>query len=412
MNTIGSLLLLIVPLILLEGFFSGSEIALVAANHKKLRREAERGSRQARIALNLLRRPERFLATTLCGTNLMVVTNVILTSSVFYQLWGGKGELFTVLLLSPLILIFGEIIPKSIFQTHATSLTLWVAYPIWFMSYIFYPVIAITRWISRPLQRRGDKKIPSVTPEELKLILKSSQRESDLKTGEITMINRIFDFTKTRVKEGMVPLIEVKGLDEENTVGDAINLIASQGHSRIPVYRERVDNIIGVVNSFDLFTTPRTEEKLGKLIRSCFYVPESKPIDELLLEFQRSGNHIAVVLDEYGGAVGIITIDDILEEIVGEIRDEYDNEEEMIVRLKNDQFLINGRMEIDQINEQLGLNLPRGSYETLGGFLLELFGHIPSQGEKVQYQNLTFTVLRASDRLIKEVKVRREPVQE
>jgi CBS domain containing-hemolysin-like protein len=226
------------------------------------------------------------------------------------------------------------------------------------------------------------------------------------------MINRIFDFTKTRVKEGMVPLIEVKALDEENTVGDAINLIASQGHSRIPVYRERVDNIIGVVNSFDLFTAPRTEEKLGKLIRSCFYVPESKPIDELLLEFQRSGNHIAVVVDEYGGAVGIITIDDILEEIVGEIRDEYDTEEEMIVHLKNDQFLINGRMEIDQINERLGLNLPRGSYETLGGFLLELFGHIPSQGERVQYQNLTFTVLRASDRLIREVRVKKEPVQE
>jgi len=280
------------------------------------------------------------------------------------------------------------------------------------MSYIFYPVIAITRWISSPQQRRGDKKIPSVTPEELKLILKSSQRESDLKAGEITMINRIFDFTKTRVKEGMVPLIEVKGLDEENAVGDAINLIASQGHSRIPVYRERVDNIIGVVNSFDLFTAPRTEEKLGKLIRSCFYVPESKPIDELLLEFQRSGNHIAVVVDEYGGAVGIITIDDILEEIVGEIRDEYDTEEDMLVRLKDDQFLINGRMEIDQINERLGLKLPRGSYETLGGFLLELFGHIPAQGEKVQYQNLTFTVLRASDRLIKEVKVKREPVQE
>jgi CBS domain containing-hemolysin-like protein len=412
MNTIGSLLLLIVPLILLEGFFSGSEIALVTANHKKIRREAERGSRQARIALNMLRRPERFLATTLCGTNLMVVTNVILTSSVFYQLWGGKGEFFTVLLLSPLILIFGEIIPKSIFQAHATSLTVWVSYPIWFVSYVFYPVIAIIRWISRPLQRRGGKETTSVTPEELKLILKSSQRESDLKAGEITMINRIFDFTRTRVKEGMVPLIEVKGLDEENTVGDAINLIASQGHSRIPVYRERVDKIIGVVNSFDLFTAPHTEEKLGKLIRSCLYVPESKPIDELLLEFQRSGNHIAVVVDEYGGAVGIITIDDILEEIVGEIRDEYDTEEEMIVRLKNDQFLINGRMEIDQINEQLGLNLPRGSYETLGGFLLELFGHIPSQGEKVQYQNLTFTVLRASDRLIKEVKVKKEPVQE
>jgi len=405
MNMIFNLLFLIIPLLLLEGFFSGSEIALVAANHKKIRREAELGSKKARMALKILKSPERFLATTLCGANLSEVTNVILTSILFYQIWGERGDLYTILFLSPLILIFGEIIPKSIFQTKATSLATRVVYPIWVISYLFYPVIYLIQKVSHLLKQKGEKEIPFVTREELKMILKVSQRESDLKSGEITMINRIFNFTKTRVKEGMVPLIEVKALDEESTIGDAINLIASQGHSRIPVYRERIDNIIGVVNSFDLFSRAKPEEKLGRLIRNCPYVPESKPIDELLFELQKSGNHVAVVIDEYGGAVGIITIDDIMEEIVGEIRDEYDIEEEMIVRLKNDQYLINGRMEIDEINEQLNLNLPKGHYETLGGFLLEMFGYIPSPGEKIQYQNLTFTVLRASDRVIKEVKV-------
>jgi CBS domain containing-hemolysin-like protein len=412
MNTIYNLFLFIIPLLLLEGFFSGSEIALVAANHKKIRREAERGSKKARMALKVLRRPERFLATTLCGANLSEVTNVILTSALFYQLWGEKGDFYTILLLSPLILIFGEIIPKSIFQTHATSFATKVSYPIWVISYLFYPVIYLIEKVSLNLKRKGGKESPFITREELKMILKSSQRGSDLKAGEVTMIRRIFDFTKTRVKEGMVPLIEVKALSEENTVGDVISLIASQGHSRIPVYRERIDNIIGVVNSFDLFSTPNPDKKLGGLIRTCPYIPETKPIDELLLEFQRSGNHLAVVVDEYGGAVGIITIDDILEEIVGEIRDEYDTEEEMVVRLKDNQYLISGRMEIDHINELLHLNLPKGGYETLGGFLLELFGHIPSPGEKIQYQNLTFTVLRASDRVIREIKVKVEPIQE
>jgi CBS domain containing-hemolysin-like protein len=412
MNTIYNLFLFIIPLLLLEGFFSGSEIALVAANHKKIRREAERGSKKARMALKVLRRPERFLATTLCGTNFSVVTNVILTSALFYQLFGAKGDLYTIILLSPLILIFGEIIPKSIFQTHATSLATKVAYPIWLISYLFYPVIHLIQKISLPLKQKEGKETPFITREELKMILKSSQRESDLKADEAIIINRIFDFSKTRAKEGMVPLIEVKALNEKDTAGDAISLIASQGHSRIPVYRERIDNIIGVVNSFDLFSTQNPEKKLGRLIHNCPYVPETKPIDELLLEFQGSGNHIAVVVDEYGGAVGIITIDDILEEIVGEIRDEYDTEEEMVVRLKDNQYLISGRMEIDQINELLHLNLPKGGYETLGGFLLEIFGHIPFQGEKVQYQNLTFTVLRASDRVIKEVKVKVEAIQE
>jgi len=412
MNMIGNLFLFIIPFLLLEGFFAGSEIALVAANHKKIRRQAEHGSWKAKIASNILRKPERFLATTLCGANFAEVTNVILTSVLFYQAFGEKGNLFAILLLIPLILIFGEIIPKSIFQAHATTLATWVAYPIWLISYIFFPVIFIMQTISRTLGEKTGEESPFITREELKMILRSSARESDLKRGEIIMINRIFDFTKTRVKEGMVPLIEVKALDENDSVSTAISLIAAQGHSRIPIYRERIDNIIGVVNSFDLFSTKNTDDKLEKLTRSCPYVPESKPIDELLLELQRSGNPIAVVVDEYGGAVGIITIDDIIEEIVGEIRDEYDSDEQMIVQLKNGQYLMNGRMEIDQINEQLGLSLPKGNYETLGGFLLEMFSRIPSQGEKIFYQNLTFTVLRASDRLIKEVKVKKEPVQE
>jgi len=412
MNTIGNLLLFIIPLLLLEGFFSGSEIALVAANTKKIRSRAEYGSRKAKMAIKILRKPERFLATTLCGANLAEVTNVILISAMFYQTWGEKGGFFAILLLSPLILIFGEIIPKSIFQAHATTFATWVAYPIWFLSYLFYPVVFVIQRISSLLKQKGSEESPFITKEELKMILRTNQGGSDLKIGEVVMINRIFDFTKTRVKEGMVPLIEVKALDEKDTISDAVDLIGAQGHSRIPVYRERIDNIIGVVNSFDLLSAKNADEKLEKLARNCPYVPESKPIDELLLEFQRSGNHIAVVIDEYGGAVGIVTIDDILEEIVGEIRDEYDADEERIVRLKNGQYLIHGRMEIDQINEQLNLSLPRGNYETLGGFLLEMFGHIPSQGEKVRYQNLTFTVLRASDRLIKEVKVTAEPFQQ
>lgn len=407
MNTIVNLFLYIIPLLLLEGFFSGSEIALVAANHKKINRQAALGSQKAKIAAAILRRPERFIATTLCGANLAEVANVILTSAILYQAFGEKGSLYAILILSPLILIFGEIIPKSIFQTHATSIALWIASPIWAISYLFYPIVYLIQRFQTLIQKESHKNL-FITKEELKIILKSKQVGSDIKADEIKMINRIFDFTKTRAREGMVPLIEVKALEEKDTVSSAIELIASYGHSRIPIYRERIDNIIGVVNSFDLLYAKSPDEKLEKLIRNCLYVPESKPIDELLVEFQKTRNHLAVVVDEYGGAVGIITIDDIIEEIVGEIRDEYDTDEELIISLKKDEYLIKGRTEIDLINEQLNLNLPKGNYETLGGFLLEMFGRIPSNGEKLHYQNLTFTILKASDRLIKEVKVVRK----
>ena len=396
--------------LLLEAFSSGSEIALIAANTKKIRKAKHLSPQRIKITLKLLKNRERLLATTLCGTNLAVVTNSILITSFFIGILGEKGELYAVLILSPLLLVFGEIIPKTIFQQRATAIAPWISYPVWLASYLFYPLaVLVTKATNCIFFFAGTKKpkeTPFVTREELRLILKMSKRGSDLTTSEVTMIDRLFDFSRTVVKEAMIPLIEVTAVEDTTAVTEAIATIAQKGYSRIPIYHERIDNIIGIVNSFDLLDAQHNNQSINSLIRTIPYVPESKPIDELLVELQKKRTHLAIVVDEYGGTVGIITIEDILEEIVGEIQDEYDADQRLYRKTGWNKYRINARMEIDQLREHLSLSLPEGDFETLGGFLLEQFGHIPKPGETVVYQNYTFTIASSDERSIGEVGVK------
>ena len=219
------------------------------------------------------------------------------------------------------------------------------------------------------------------------------------------MIDRLFDFAHTTVKEAMIPLVEVEAVEDSAAVKEVVSLIRAKGYSRIPVYKERIDNIIGVINSFDLLDTALSEGPLTTFMRPVPYVPEVKPVDDLLIEMQKQRNHISIVVDEYGGAVGIITIEDILEEIVGEIQDEYDRDERLYHTIGENKYMVSSRMEVDQMCELLSLTLPEGDYETLGGFLLERFGHIPKPGEVLHFDNMTFTVLSSDERSIGRVKI-------
>ena len=364
------------------------------------------------MTLKLLKNREQLLATTLCGTNLSVITNSILITSLFLHYLGERGGIYAIIILAPLLLIFGEIIPKTLFQQHATTIAPWVSYPVWLASYLFYPIVALmtklTHLIFFLVGSKKSGETPFVTREELRLILKMSKKGSDLTTREVTMINRLFDFSHTLVKEAMIPLIEVAAVENTAAVKDAIAIISKKGYSRLPVYHERIDNIIGIINSFDLLDAPGNGQSIKPLIHTVPYVPESKPIDELLIEMQKKRNHLAIAVDEYGGTVGIITLEDILEEIVGEIKDEYDADQKLYRKIRWNKYLINARMEIDQIRELLPLSLPEGGFETLGGFLLEKFGHIPKPGEILQHQNLTFTIVSSDERSIGEVRIKIE----
>lgn len=403
-----TLIPVIVLLLLLEGFLSGSEITMVAADRKKLSRFAHAGSRWDRLTFRILKEPSWFLSATLVGSNLAEVANAALVTSILMGFYGSRGDLYAFLILTPLILIFGEILPKTLFQQKADPWVRKIVPAIWVVSLILYPFVWLmskaTQAVSRLLKQEGEVR-PLVTREELQLLLREEGGRSDINPLEQDMIRRIFRFSTTRIKEAMIPLVDVVALEETCTVEEAIASVRQENYSRYPVFRERVDHITGVIHSFDLLLASNREQTIQPYVRPISFFPETKPIDELLLDLQRKQEALAVVVDEYGGAVGIVTVEDILEEVVGEIEDEYDTAQPLFRKVGPKAFLINARMEVDHINEFLRLGLPKGDYETLGGFVLNRLGRVPLTGESFRYRKMLFEVKKANERAVGEVLV-------
>ena len=402
-------LIVFIPLLLLEGFFAASEIALVSANRRRLQRRADEGHRGARLAMKMLSQPEYLLATTLLGAYMSAAANTILVTAFLLKMLGAAGTVPAMIILPPVILILGEIIPKSIGRQQANLLTERLAPALWTASWLIYPITIVFASLSRMvLYLTGAPKtghLPFITREDLRLVVTKSGPEVDLKGKERIFIHRILQFSLRTVKEVMVPLIRVTAIPDTLTIPQALEEFRTTRFSRLPVYHRRIDNLVGVLHDFDLLGEEGSERPLKPLIRPITYVPELKKIDRLLSEMQRLGNHLAAVVDEYGGATGIVTIEDLLEEIVGEIIGEFDQEVSPFKTLGEGHYLISARMEIKALNETLNLNLPAGDYETLAGFLISQLGDLPRGGEHVRYGNLGFTVRQADARSVKEVEL-------
>jgi putative hemolysin len=392
-----------------EAFLSGAEVALYAANKVKIRQRAEQGSPSDQLILQMLARPEQVLGSTLVMHTLVVVTGTSLATAVFVQWLGHRGEWAALLAMAALVLTAGEIFPKTIFQRHADRLVKTVIYPLRAVFFACYPVAFLITWlIGHSLQWFGlqaEKKNPFVTKEELGLLMQLSDRDSTLDIHERRMIRRIFGFSDTRVREAMIPLVEVVALEETATVDELVQAIREHGYSRIPIFQDNIHNIVGWVNAFDVLSLPPGERSFRHLIRPAYYVPETRRIGDLLRDVQQKGVPLAVVVDEYGGSVGIVTIEDMVEEIVGEIEDEYDAAERLYEVLPDGSLRIDGRMEIDAINEILGLNLPTGHYTTLAGFILAQLERIPRPGEILVHDGLMLEVEAATNRAIERVHV-------
>lgn len=397
---------IIVVSIILQAFFAGSEIALISCDKVKMRSLAEEGSNSARLVLSAFDRVEQFLSTTLVGINLSLITSTIVLTFYVQQKYGQGGELYSVLILSPLIVIFGQIVPKSIFQQRRNTIILWAIYPLWIASKIFYPILIFVNIFTKHLLNLiGKTESTFITRQELIDVIEGDSSAPTVDYKE-RIIKRIFRFSETAVDEIMIPLIQVRALSEDSKVGDAIRLIKQTGHSRIPIFAERVDNITGMLHSFYLLGAD-PNDAVKNYAQPPFYVPESKPVDELLDEMKEGKAGMAIVVDEYGGAVGVMTLEDILEEVVGEIEDEYDKGIKLWRKTGEGEFLINPKIEIETLNDDLGLGIPDSDdYETLGGFLLAEIGSIPRTGDKVKHTNYTFTVTKSTSRSIEEVKLR------
>ena len=336
----------------------------------------------------------------------VVLSNAVATFMVIKYL-GERYEYITILIMIPLILIFGEIVPKTVYRYHAEQMATYVIYPLKVISVIFYPFVATLSWLTSLFVRLfgldSARFRPLTTKEDLENYLDMWNIDSSLKTAERKMVERIFDFSETAVEDIMIPLVNIKAVEVSDSIDKAVSLAKITGYSRIPVYSDEAYNIIGMVHAFDLLGVQGKTLSLKDLMRPARYVPNSMPIDDLLKQLRTEGNSIAVVVNEYGGTIGIVTVEDILEEVVGEIYDEYDKQERLLVKIEKNKYLVKARMEIDEINDHLKLELPKEDYETVAGFLLKNMERIPGIGESFQFGNIKFIIKQADKRSIKEV---------
>ncbi|MBW2545147.1 MAG: HlyC/CorC family transporter [Deltaproteobacteria bacterium] len=409
-------------LLCLEGMFSGGEIALVACDINLVRQKAKAGSRSASIALKLMEKPEWFLSTTLTGTNLCAVSNTAITTAMFISFFGPEmGALLSIAVMIPLILIVGEVIPKSIFQQHADLMAPRISWFIWISSWIFYPVVFFLSRISRRVvyafSRENDLVYSSyITKNGLESLLQEEKSGGDIMKSEKEMIQRVFDFSDSTADQIMVPLSNVTSLPAKTTLKEAASVIVEKGYSYIPVYSDKVFDIIGILYSFDILEAIYREDQGALtpdeiLVESCakktvLYVPETKPAKELFLELQKKGEQIAIIVDEYGGAVGIVTIEDILEEVVGEIEDEYHSDGAVLYRkVASGKYLFNAQAKIDTVRNLIPVDIPQGDYETLGGFILHKMGRVPARNDSFRHGPLLFVIEDADMKLIREVLV-------
>lgn len=407
--------------LVIEMFFAAAELSVISCDRIALRKDAEAGLRAAVLLERFLDNKSRFLATTLLGTQLAVVVSTVNMTYALHKLFGPqRTELYLLLGLTPILVIFGEIVPKTIGQQSADRWARRLVYPLYAASLAFGLLVwPLTRTTSLIMKRLGVTERKLVTREELEALLKvpaARMKRGEITEGERSMISRIFDFTDTTAADVMVPLSDVVALAETADLATAARQIEETQYTRFPVYRERVDRVVGTVHAFDVLKAGRSEAKLGSLARAPIFVPGNQPAVDLLVELQRARQGMAIVVDEYGGAVGLATIEDILEEIVGEIHDEHDEASPKIRKEAEGVWRVAARTPVGEVNRQLRLDLPEGEeYESMAGLVLEKLRHIPREGESVRFGGVLIKVVKANERAVEEVQIRlgrrRSPVR-
>lgn len=401
--------------VLCSAFFSASETALFAANRVVLRQRRAQGDRRARAAYALLNRANELLTTLLTGNTMANVGASVVATSIALSLVGRRrGEWVAFLGTTLVVLIAAEIAPKTLAARHADRLALVVAGPIGTLMRVFTPLLRVLSVIGttlvRPFGGHITPRAPLVTEEQLRFLVEVGEEEGVIEEEERAMIHSIFEFGDTVVREVMRPRVDIVAVPADATVNGAIGLMAEHGHSRLPIYEGTIDHIIGVVYMRDLVPAlrqGRLDRPVSEVRRPAFFIPETKKVDELFKEMQQKKLSMAIVLDEYGGTAGLVTVEDLLEEIVGEIQDEYDLEEKPIQLIDANTALVNARIHVDDVNELLGTRLPVDEVDTVAGLVYALFGRVPAQGEKVDLPGVELRVEKTLGQRITRVRITR-----
>jgi len=397
-------------LFVLSAFFSGSETALMSMDRLRVKYLAEKDRPGARKLDELLERPEGLLSAILVGNNVVNIMLSVFATTLFIKFFGGQGELMTILILTPLLLIFSEVCPKTYAANYPEKLSFIVLRPIRFVMWFLRPVTWLVSGTSSLLTSflQGEEKRPLISEDEIRTIIEFGEQAGVVAEDKRRMLHGVFDLSSIRVRDVMVPRTEVVGIEASASFADVIKLVAQSHHSRFPVYDGDLDRVVGVIHSKDVlnyFDRP-DEFCLPELARPPYFVPEAKPIETLMQAFRRKHLHLAIVVDEYGGVEGLCTLEDIVEEIVGEIQDEYDEEELLIKNLGSNHYLVDGSASLRYINRRFSLNLSEEHVTTLAGFILDSLGTIPEEGDVCESDGASFTVREVEGRRIEQIEMR------
>lgn len=422
-------LLLILILIFLNAFFAASEMAIVSLNKNKLNFLAEEGNNNAKLLTKLLSEPSRFLATIQVGITLAgffasasAATGISQYLSSFLKRFDIPGSdqislVVITIILAYITLVFGELLPKRIALQKSEEIAMFSIKPILFLSIVALPFVkfltistnTLVRIFGFSLENLEEK----VSEEEIRSLIEVGEENGVINEIEKDMIDGIFEFDDTLAKEIMTPRTNVFAIDIETPTKELIDEVLEEQYSRIPVYEDSIDNIIGILYMKDLFYHLRKSDvdsiNIRDILRPAYFVPETKNIDALFRELQSTKNHMAILIDEYGGFSGLATIEDLIEEIMGNIQDEYDtnDDEEYIKKIDATTYIVSGLVSIDDINEALKINLPSDDFDTIGGFVVTLLGSIPKENEDhtIEYENLTFKIEKLDEKRIEEIKI-------
>ncbi len=398
----------LVALLFLSALFSSAETAFTHIDLLKVKYLVSTGNKRAKTLEKLKNDPERTLTTILIGNNLVNISASSIATSLAIDFFGSKGIGVAVGVMTFLILVFGEITPKSYAIRKAESLALFVAPLFDFLSKIFYPINIAFNGISNLFLGKNVKNTPTFTEDEIKTLIDVGEEEGTIAEDEKEMITSIFEFGDTRIKEVMIPRVDIVCAEAEETLKEVLNKAIKAGCSRLPVYKDTVDNIVGILYVKDLLKYLKDGNfnvSADKIKREAYFIPETKRADDLLREMQKKRVHMAIVISEYGGVMGLVTLEDLLEEIVGEIFDEYDVAEDELVRIDENTVIVDARLAIDELNEKMSLKLPNESFDTLAGFMMEYLDKVPEEGEEVEYKNYKFIIEKMDEKKISKVRI-------
>lgn len=390
-----------------------SETALMSLSKIRIRHMVEEGVKGAKLVEKLIEDPNKLLGAILIGNNIVNIGASSIATSLAVKLSGGSDSAVIVVtaIMTVLILIFGEITPKSIAKQKSEQVSLKVSKPIKLCVFIFKPFVAVFTIISSVFIRLfgGDPKAtePFITEEELKTMVGVSEEEGVLEDVEKEMIFNVFDFADLQVKDVMVQRVDVTAVEVNDSYEDLLKIIKEDQYSRIPVYDDTIDDIVGILNVKDLIIEGDKggDFKVTEYMREPLYTFEFKKITELFNEMKKTRNHMAVVLDEYGGTVGIVTIEDLVEEIVGDIQDEYDKERDMIEVIKEDEYVVEGSARLDDVSDLIGVNMESEEFDSVGGLIIGALGRIPENNEEVVIDRIKFVVEEVEKNRIMKVRI-------